>query len=467
MGDPSKAPMLLACPLASNNMAATEVLLFGNDVSTLNAAQKNQLDAFAGRWHALGNPATVRIDGFASERGTEEHNWQLSCARAQAVQQELLTPSDPGVTGIPEASLQIFMHGETSEFQDEAQNRRVQLSIIPNTPSAPPGTPSAQPALPPKQPDNPVEGAPTLVSTTDCNMDQARLVDVAVGKAKSNIAAVLPPLIAKPLTEDMQNALWIYFRDSSDAMAARVAKALQDIAGMLNHIAYECEEDCTDKSLMGYVKLGTMMTGLGHIHLCMNNLKADDNDIVDTIIHEAAHFVLSSMDYGYYNTDCSETESTVSEGPSTKLETADSYNCLVKNWLTKTVVDRANAKGDLTGVNMEGIRQSPPGAIDLNGLPRHPLFTMNLTRGPLAMITGVSYRWVLRDDRDRSYQMTNSDGESLFEFKPAGVSVLAILNLPTRDLLKQRHITSGKVLCRATSPVFGDKLFEIRVTFIP
>jgi hypothetical protein len=151
MGDPSRAPLVLSCQIASDSASATDVLLFDNDVSALTAEQKTRLDAFATSLHARGDAATVRIDGFASELGTQEHNWQLSCARALAVQQELLSPSDPGVTGLPQASLQIFMQGETSEFGEEAQNRRVQLSV----PAI------AQTAPPPKQPStDAVLGAP-------------------------------------------------------------------------------------------------------------------------------------------------------------------------------------------------------------------------------------------------------------------------------------------------------------------
>ena len=344
------------------------------------------------------------------------------------------------------------MQGETSEFGDVIQNRRVQL-FIPNPAPSPAPAPAA------------------TQTTADCDTTQAGLITAAVGKAKSNIATVLPPLSADPVTADMQNALWLYFRDSSAATAAKVAGNLRKIEAKLSGITYECENDCTDNAdgvELGYTRVGTMVTGLGNIHLCMNNLKPDADAIADTITHEAAHFVLFAGDSGgYYSTDCAETESTVAAGSGTKLDTADSYNCFVKNWLTQTAVDRANAKGDLTGANIGGIQQSPPGPIDLNGPRRKPIFTMALTRGPLASIPGVSYRWVFRDDQDRSYVMTDSDGNSLFQSKPSAESVLAIFNQPTRDLLKQRGITSGTIVCRATSPVFGDKLFDLHVTFGP
>jgi hypothetical protein len=62
--------------------------------------------------------------------------------------------------------------------------------------------------------------------------------------------------------------------------------------------------------------------------------------------------------------------------------------------------------------------------------------------------------------------MTNIEGQSLFQFQPAINSVIAIINSKTRNLLKERGITSGRVLCRATSPVFGDKVFNLGVTFV-
>jgi hypothetical protein len=210
-----------------------------------------------------------------------------------------------------------------------------------------------------------------------------------------------------------------------------------------------------------------MVTGLGNIHLCMNNLKPDANVIADTITHEVAHYALLSSDSaGYYGDDCAESDTTVSAGSSTRLALADSYNCFVKNWLTAKATDRADAKGDLTGTNIAGIEQKPPGPIDLSAPPRKTLFSMTLNRGTLAMVTGVSYRWILRDPQGRSYRMTDTGGNDLFQFKPAAESVLARINTPTRDLLKERGITSCTVICRASSPVFGEKLFEFPVTFV-
>lgn len=463
-GDIDSIPKILPCPVGTDIGFETEALLFENDVAALTPAQKARLDAFAASWHQRSDAPTVRIDGFASEPGTDEHNWALSCSRAVAVQQELESPTDTNVNSIPSGSLRKFMHGQTTTFGAEAQNRRVQL-FVPNPPAKKTEPP------PPETKQAPGKPATPTAKTKDCDSSQSDLISAALSKARSNIAAVLPALSASPLTPDLQNALWLYFRDSSAGTAQKVAENLRKIETKLSGISYECENDCQDDdkgTLMGYTRLGTMVTGLGSIHLCMNNLKPNADAVARTMTHEAAHFVLLATDTGgYYDSDCSESEQTVTGGPLTKLDTADSYCCFVENWQAKSAAQRTQAKKDLTGDNIAGIKQSPPGPIDLNGTHKKPIFTMLFDRGPLAMIAGVSYRWVFRDEQGRSYQMTDSDGQSLFETKPSLLSALAIFNQPTRDLLKQRGVTGGKVVCRATSPLFQDKVFEVAVTFLP
>lgn len=471
MGDPNQVPLVLPCTVATSAAPpATDFVLFPNLGTTLTPASKARIGAFVDNWNSVAKGASGRVDGFASDPGAERLNWQLSCVRASAVKAELMQPSASTGAGIPERAVDMFMQGKTKEFGDEAENRRVSLSLAPTPPSRQPATldqPKAQtqPVAPSK--DAPKEKAAPGVATTDCDASKTGLVASAVKTAQSNIAAVLPQLAANPLTADMQNALWLYFRDSSPATASTVSANLTKIAAKLSALIYECENDCKNPDLMGYTRLGTVVTGLGNIHLCVNNLKPDANAVADTITHEVAHYTLLASDSaGYYGDNCSESDTTVSAGSSTKLVLADSYNCFVKNWLTAKAADRADAKGDLTGANITGIEQSPPGPIDLSAPPRKTVFSMILTRGPLATITGVSYRWVLRDPRGLSYRMTDSHGNDLFEFKPAVASVIARINTPTRDLLKQRGITSGTVICRATSTVFADKLFECPVTFV-
>ena len=303
-------------------------------------------------------------------------------------------------------------------------------------------------------------------TTSDCGITQNTLINNAVTTAQTNLRTVITQLRTRPLTTDIENALWLYFRDTSATTADAVANNLDRIKSGISGLSYECENDCAENEL-GYTRLGTMITSLGSIHVCMNNLGADSANVANTVIHESAHyFLLANDSFGYYGNDCEESEETVRAGSSSKLSLADSYSCMVKNWINGTAFDRADARTDISGTNFAGISQSPAGVIDLNSsTPKRPLFAMRLNRGPAAIVTGVSYRWSLRDDQDRSYLMTNTSGDVLFEYKPALESVLAIINRGTRNLLKERGIRSGRVLCRANSPVFGDRLFETPVSF--
>jgi len=147
-------PQVLPCPPATSNAPPpTQVLLFPNLSSTLTEEQKTQIAAFADNWNSLGKGTTVRVDGFASKPGEDALNWKLSCDRAIAVRTELVSPSGGAGPGIPDGSINLFMHGETDDFGDEAQNRRVTLFQPSSAPSDTRATPN--------QPDNPPKPDPS------------------------------------------------------------------------------------------------------------------------------------------------------------------------------------------------------------------------------------------------------------------------------------------------------------------
>jgi outer membrane protein OmpA-like peptidoglycan-associated protein len=130
LGDLSKVPRVLPCPVApSTAPPATDFVLFPNGGTTLTVSHKAQIGAFVDNWNTSSKGATVRVDGFASEPGGDALNWQLSCNRALTAKEELMNPSAAASPGIPEASINLFMQGETAEFGDEAQNRRATLSL--------------------------------------------------------------------------------------------------------------------------------------------------------------------------------------------------------------------------------------------------------------------------------------------------------------------------------------------------
>lgn len=130
LGDLSKVPPGLGCPVVNSSSAApvTNTFLFAHDSFLLNAAQKIDLVNFVSAWHADGGSKHVRIDGFASVEGTDEHNWTLSCNRAEAVLAELTSPSSRTTPGIPAGFIEFFAQGETNEFGTTLPpNRRAEI----------------------------------------------------------------------------------------------------------------------------------------------------------------------------------------------------------------------------------------------------------------------------------------------------------------------------------------------------
>lgn len=135
MGDPSKVPPGLSCPVATDSPVSSIVdVLFPNKETSLTPTQKRSIQSFAVSWNAAGASTDVRVDGYASPAGTDELNWRLSCERAQAVASELLRPTASGIPAVPSARLSMFAQGETSEFSrtggtdPDAPNRRAAIS---------------------------------------------------------------------------------------------------------------------------------------------------------------------------------------------------------------------------------------------------------------------------------------------------------------------------------------------------
>ena len=149
-----RRPAGLPCPAAANSPSSpiTE-LFFDLGDSSLSRTQKATIRSFVASWRALGGSAPVRVDGYASVDGTDANNWRLSCARAQAVEGELVAPTGGGVAGVPRTFITRFAHGETGQFGTLPRNRRAIISsTAPLPPATAPTTPSTLPvpAFPPK-----------------------------------------------------------------------------------------------------------------------------------------------------------------------------------------------------------------------------------------------------------------------------------------------------------------------------
>jgi outer membrane protein OmpA-like peptidoglycan-associated protein len=126
-GNELAIPPGLSCePATDSPPTATEVMLFPNAVSALTPEQRGLIDNVVMNWNAGGDQPPVRVDGYASSPGEDELNWKLACARADGVADALQNPGS-GDPGIPASAIESFMHGETTEFGSEAQNRRASI----------------------------------------------------------------------------------------------------------------------------------------------------------------------------------------------------------------------------------------------------------------------------------------------------------------------------------------------------
>jgi len=131
LGDLTQVPLVLGCDVANSTSARVVTnVLFGLGSSALSPTAVADIGSFAAAWNGLGRSPLVRIDGFASTDGSDPSNWVLSCARARAVEAELVTPSTPGAPSIPAASItEVLAQGETDEFGPTLpSNRRATIS---------------------------------------------------------------------------------------------------------------------------------------------------------------------------------------------------------------------------------------------------------------------------------------------------------------------------------------------------
>ena len=170
LGDISQRPGGLLCDLPNSTALPDTSVLFTVAASTLSPTAIADIAAFIARWNAAGADDAVRVDGFASTDGPEPLNWTLSCDRAQAVEAELTAPSS-GAPGIPAAFIEIFAHGETSEFGTALPpNRRATISADLSVPPPPvcanPGVIRELDVQPVFMRTDPTDAAPTGVTWT-------------------------------------------------------------------------------------------------------------------------------------------------------------------------------------------------------------------------------------------------------------------------------------------------------------
>lgn len=106
-------------------------ILFGFDSSTLSTNARNALTRFAQNIHA--NPDTdIKIIGHTDSKGRHEYNMALSERRAQSVVNYLRSQGIPGARMISLGMGPDQPVADNSTEAGRAQNRRVEVFILPN-----------------------------------------------------------------------------------------------------------------------------------------------------------------------------------------------------------------------------------------------------------------------------------------------------------------------------------------------
>ncbi|MEA3051430.1 MAG: hypothetical protein QOG72_333 [Sphingomonadales bacterium] len=172
VADPSEAPASMPCRIATNSVLSLLDVHFDRDSATIRPAERTALEAFVASWHGQPGSLRLRIDGHASEEGTESHNWPLSCNRAMAVENVLTSPTGGGIAGIPGSLIEVVAQGETIAFGPARPDNRL-ATIWSDTPTPPPPAP---------------EPAPTPAPAFRCGPNVTAEISAAVSRTRSTFA---------------------------------------------------------------------------------------------------------------------------------------------------------------------------------------------------------------------------------------------------------------------------------------
>ncbi len=213
LGDLSQRPAGMICDPPNSTAAFVDTnILFPLGSNTLTPAAIAAIAAFIARWNAAGSDDAVRVDGFASTDGPEPLNWTLSCDRALAVEGELMAPLS-GAPGIPAAFIEMFAHGETSEFSTALPpNRRATISADLAVPPPPvcanPGVSRTLDLQPVFLRTDPTDVSPTGTSWTN-RFNEANVIWGKIGIRFNDLGPVTldSPLKTTGATLAEQNAI--------------------------------------------------------------------------------------------------------------------------------------------------------------------------------------------------------------------------------------------------------------------
>ena len=127
-GDPAEIPPGFPCPfdLTPGRPPGTDIL-FDVGKKDITGTHVTQLVAFVATWVAGGGADDILVHGYSSTDGDQGPNWTLSCDRAQAVHDQLIT------LGVPPVRVEVVAHGESTDFGSSGTvNRHAIVSTSPS-----------------------------------------------------------------------------------------------------------------------------------------------------------------------------------------------------------------------------------------------------------------------------------------------------------------------------------------------
>ena len=295
-----------------------------------------------------------------------------------------------------------------------------------------------------------------------CTNTQETYINDAVTRAHDDLSKVLPKVNVRPVTEAVKDALWLAFRDDSDATADLALNNVRRLKEQITGTRFACaDRGSDDECKRGALADAPKGKPGGVVNICRPRFFAADMTMYaqsETVIHEAAHMYLSMEDHGYFAAPenlCSETpkpkdvkdpgardSGTAGDNPAYRLENADSYGCLV-HYLRYV-------SGDERHKTAEGYRGANLSIKSEDGL--NTIFTRafapQLRKFSIAGVpsnSGFRFRWKLRTDK-KDYDPTPlGGGANAAAFDEANAEVYFPNALATR--LWNDGVRHAKLIC--------------------
>jgi len=293
-------------------------------------------------------------------------------------------------------------------------------------------------------------------SLSNCDKTQSVHVEKAFAQSSEDLSKAVS-ILAPPTTTFVKNALYLAFRDDSEATANKLRKDIGKLKQNITTTNVTCQPsthpDCgTD---FGYHQAGK-------IYLCMPTFLGPDHGPIqqaNTLTHEAVHKYLDVRDTGYFTKNCDETPThgtvedkdsgTAGDNPIHRFNNADAYSCFVHFLVRRSVASVEESAWAYRGTleleakekriyTITGTPSRDDGAIRMKGAPPNsgfryrwrlfsagkelPLAAMNNSRAnPSVFNDDVTVVYVPTEARERLAEMKATKANMVIEiqvFKP-------------------------------------------------